>query len=404
LGRGPSVPRLVGTWVVVGAARSRLTDPPSPAGSLASVHADRLARVRAAMAEQHVDACLLSVGPDLPWLVGYEAMPLERLTMLVVPRDAVATLVVPALEVPRVDHREEIFRLRPWGETEDPVAIVAELLGASRTAAIGNRTWVQFLVALQRARPATTFTTTSEIIGPLRQVKDPHEIEALRVAAGAVDRIASELQAGHIPLVGRTEAEVSAELGRRILAEGHHRVNFAIVAAGENAASPHHEPGERLIAPGEVVLCDFGGTMHAEGGAGYCSDITRCVVTGEPSAEMAEVYAVLHEAQAAAVAAGRVGTTAEAVDAAARDIIADAGYGERFMHRTGHGIGVEEHEDPYIVSGNRHRLVPGNAYSVEPGIYLPGRFGFRLEDIVVTTDAGPDALNRVDHRLVAVDA
>jgi Xaa-Pro aminopeptidase len=356
------------------------------------------------MAEQHVDACLLSVGPDLPWLVGYEAMPLERLTMLVVPRDAVATLVVPALEVPRVDHREEIFRLRPWGETEDPVAIVAELLGASRTAAIGNRTWAQFLVALQRARPATTFTTTSEIIGPLRQVKDPHEIEALRVAAGAVDRIASELQAGHIPLVGRTEAEVSAELGRRILAEGHHRVNFAIVAAGENAASPHHEPGERLIAPGEVVLCDFGGTMHAEGGAGYCSDITRCVVTGEPSAEMAEVYAVLHEAQAAAVAAGRVGTTAEAVDAAARDIIADAGYGERFMHRTGHGIGVEEHEDPYIVSGNRHRLVPGNAYSVEPGIYLPGRFGFRLEDIVVITDAGPDALNRVDHRLVAVDA
>jgi Xaa-Pro aminopeptidase len=356
------------------------------------------------MADQHVDACLLSVGPDLPWLVGYEAMPLERLTMLVVPRDAVATLVVPALEVPRVDHREEIFRLRPWGETEDPVAIVAELLGASRTAAIGNRTWAQFLVALQRARPATTFTTTSEIIGPLRQVKDLHEIEALRVAAGAVDRIASELQAGHIPLVGRTEAEVSAELGRRILAEGHHRVNFAIVAAGENAASPHHEPGERLIAPGEVVLCDFGGTMHAEGGAGYCSDITRCVVTGEPSAEMAEVYAVLHEAQAAAVAAGRVGTTAEAVDAAARDIIADAGYGERFMHRTGHGIGVEEHEDPYIVSGNRHRLVPGNAYSVEPGIYLPGRFGFRLEDIVVITDAGPDALNRVDHRLVAVDA
>jgi Xaa-Pro aminopeptidase len=356
------------------------------------------------MAEQHVDACLLSVGPDLPWLVGYEAMPLERLTMLVVPRDAVATLVVPALEVPRVDHREEIFRLRPWGETEDPVAIVAELLGAARTAAIGNRTWAQFLVALQRARPATTFTTTSEIIGPLRQVKDPHEIEALRVAAAAVDRIASELQAGRIPLIGRTEAEVSAELGRRILAEGHHRVNFAIVAAGENAASPHHEPGDRLIAAGEVVLCDFGGTMHAEGGAGYCSDITRCVVTGEPSAEMAEVYAVLHEAQAAAVAAGRVGTTAEAVDAAARDIIADAGYGERFMHRTGHGIGVEEHEDPYIVSGNRHRLVPGNAYSVEPGIYLPGRFGFRLEDIVVTTDAGPDALNRVDHRLVAVDA
>ncbi|HEY6531746.1 MAG TPA: Xaa-Pro peptidase family protein [Acidimicrobiales bacterium] len=368
------------------------------------MHADRLARVRAAMADQRVDACLLSVGPDLPWLIGYEAMPLERLTMLVVPRDGVATLVVPALEVPRVTRREDIFNVQPWGETEDPVAIVAELLGAAHTAAIGNRTWAQFLVALQRARPATVFTTTSEIIGPLRQVKDSQEVEALRRAAGAVDRIAAELQAGHIPLIGRTEAEVSAEIGRRMLAEGHQRVNFAIVAAGENAASPHHDPGERVIGPGEVVLCDFGGTMLADGGAGYCSDITRCVVTGEPSAEMTEVYAVLHEAQAAAVAAGRVGVTAEAVDATARDIISDAGYGEWFMHRTGHGIGVEEHEDPYIVSGNRHHLVAGNAYSVEPGIYLPGRFGFRLEDIVVATESGPDALNRADHRLVAVDA
>ena len=356
------------------------------------------------MAERHLDACLLSVGPDLPWLTGYEAMPLERLTMLVVPRDGVATLVIPRLEVPRVVERPDVFRLRAWGETEDPVAIVAELLGAASTAAIGNRTWAQFLVALQRARPATTFTTTSEVIGPLREVKDPHEVEALRRAAAAVDRIAAELQAGAVTLVGRTEAEVSAELGRRILAEGHQRVNFAIVAAGENAASPHHEPGERVIGPGEVVLCDFGGTMLAEGGAGYCSDITRCVVTGEPTAEMAEVYSVLHEAQAAAVAAGRVGTPAEEVDAVARAIITDAGYGEHFVHRTGHGIGVEEHEDPYIVSGNRRPLVAGNAYSVEPGIYLPGRFGFRLEDIVVATDRGPDALNRADHRLVAVDA
>lgn len=356
------------------------------------------------MADQRIDACLLSVGPDLPWLIGYEAMPLERLTMLVVPRDGVATLVVPGLEVPRVVLRDDVFRIRAWGETDDPVAIVAELLGGARTAAIGNRTWAQFLVALQRARPSTTFSTASAIMGPLREVKDPHEVEALRRAAAAVDRIAAELQAGAIPLVGRTEAEVSADLGRRILAEGHQRVNFAIVAAGENAASPHHEPGPRVIAPGEVVLCDFGGTMLADGGAGYCSDITRCVVTGEPSAEMSELYSVLHEAQAAAVAAGHVGTPAERVDAAARDIIEDAGYGEWFVHRTGHGIGVEEHEDPYIVVGNRAPLVVGNAYSVEPGIYLPGRFGFRLEDIVVTAEHGPDALNRADHRLVAVDA
>jgi Xaa-Pro aminopeptidase len=204
--------------------------------------------------------------------------------------------------------------------------------------------------------------------------------------------------------VGRTEAQVSADLGRRILAEGHSRVNFAIVAAGENAASPHHEPSERVIGPGEVVLCDFGGTYPAEGGAGYCSDITRCVVTGDVPAEVAEVYDVLFEAQAVGVAAGRVGTPCEAIDAAARQVIAEAGYGDFFVHRTGHGIGVEAHEDPYMVQGNAAPLAVGHAYSVEPGIYLPGRFGLRLEDIVVATADGPEPLNRADHHLVGVDA
>jgi Xaa-Pro aminopeptidase len=356
------------------------------------------------MTEQGVDVCLLSVGPDLPWLIGYEAMPLERLTMLVVPRDGDVTLVVPRLEVARVVPEPDVFTIRTWSETDDPIAIVGDLVGSASTAAIGNRTWAQFLVAMQRQNSDLAFTTTSQVIGPLRAVKDAHEIEALRRASAAVDRIAGELQSGAIGLIGRTEAEVSAELGRRILAEGHHRVNFAIVAAGENAASPHHEPGQRVIGPDEVVLCDFGGTMLAEGGAGYCSDITRCIVTGEPTAEMAAVYEVLLEAQRTSVASGRPGVPAELVDAAARDIIDAAGYGEWFMHRTGHGIGVEEHEDPYIVSGNSEPLVPGNAYSVEPGIYLPGKFGFRLEDIVICTESGPESLNHAEHRLVSVDA
>ena len=378
--------------------------PRRPAGSLAAMHQDRLGRVRAAMDARGVDVCLLSVGPDLPWLIGYEAMPLERLTMLVVPRDGRATLVVPELEVARVRHDPAVFDLLGWGETTDPVDIVASLIGSASSAAIGNRTWAQFLVELQRRLHDVTFSNASEVIGPLRAVKEPAELEVLRAAAAAVDDIAAALQSGEIALVGRTEAEVSAELGRRILAAGHNRVNFAIVAAGENAASPHHEPGGRVIGRDEVVLCDFGGTMLSPDGAGYCSDITRCVVTGEPSAEMVEVYAVLQEAQRAAVVAGAVGATCESVDASARSIIEGAGYGEWFMHRTGHGIGVEEHEDPYIVAGNTHRLEPGNVYSVEPGIYLPGRFGFRLEDIVATTAAGPDALNRADHALVVVDA
>jgi Xaa-Pro aminopeptidase len=208
--------------------------------------------------------------------------------------------------------------------------------------------------------------------------------------------------------VGRTEADVSADIGRRLLAEGHQRVNFAIVGAGPNAASPHHEPGTRAIEAGEVVLCDFGGTMAAAaaGGVGYCSDITRCVWTGgeDPPAEVAEVYAVLHEAQRAACAAAAVGTPCEDVDAAARRRIEAAGWGPQFFHRTGHGIGIEEHEDPYVVAGNRTPLAPGHAFSVEPGIYAAGRWGFRLEDIVVATDAGPEELNRADHALVVVDA
>ncbi|MGQ0431458.1 MAG: M24 family metallopeptidase [Microthrixaceae bacterium] len=360
---------------------------------------DRLARVRAEMASAGIDVVLLSVGPDLPYLTGYEAMPLERLTMLVVPSDSDASLVVPGLEAPRVTPRPGDFSIVPWGETEDPVALVAGLVGSATSLAIGDRTWARFVLDLQRALPKATWAQASTVMGPLRACKDAAEIAALRRAGAAVDRIATALQAGEIDLVGRTEAEVSADLGRRIRAEGHHRVNFAIVAAGANAASPHHEPGDRVIQEGEVVLCDFGGTMLGDDGVGYCSDITRCVHLGEPDPEVAEAYAVLLDAQQAAVAAARVGTSCEEVDATARRIITEAGWGERFIHRTGHGIGIEEHEDPYIVSGNTTPIEPGHAFSIEPGIYVSGRFGFRLEDIVVAADAGPDPLNNADHDL-----
>jgi Xaa-Pro aminopeptidase len=366
--------------------------------------AERAERVRARMTEVGVDVLLLSVGPDLPWLTGYTAMPLERLTMLVLPREGDATLVVPGLEAPRVTERPDVFTIRPWGETEDPVGIVAGLVGSAGGVAVGDRTWARFVLDLQAALPAARFLKGGLVTGPLRAVKDAAEVESLRRAADAVDRIAADLQAGAIPLVGRTEAEVSADLGRRIVAEGHQHVTFAIVAAGANAASPHHESGERVIAPGDVVLCDFGGTMLDADGVGYCSDITRCVHVGEPPAEVAEAYAVLHEAQRAAAAAAVVGTPCEQVDEAARRVIAEAGYGDRFIHRTGHGIGVEEHEDPYIVAGNPTKLAPGHAFSIEPGIYVPGRFGLRLEDIVVAADAGPDELNRADHGLAVVEA
>jgi Xaa-Pro aminopeptidase len=349
------------------------------------------------MAEQGVDALMLSVGHDLPYLTGYLAMPLERLTMLVVPADGDASLVIPRLEAPRVDEQPGVFSLVPWDETDDPTTIVADLAGGARTIAVGDQMWARFLVELLPQLPGASYRRAVDVVGPLRRVKDQAEIDALAAAGAAVDRIAAELQAGRIPLVGRTEAEVSADLSARIRAEGHQKVNFAIVAAGENAASPHHHAGARVIREHEIVLCDFGGTMD-----GYCSDITRCVFTGEVAPDVAEAYAVLHEAQSAAVAAAQVGTACEAVDRAARDVIAAAGYGDYFVHRTGHGIGLEEHEDPYIVEGNTDVLAVGHAFSIEPGIYLPGRWGMRLEDIVVAQADGPMPVNSADHQLAAV--
>ncbi|CAN5617150.1 Xaa-Pro peptidase family protein [soil metagenome] len=349
------------------------------------------------MERSAVDVLLVSVGSDLPYLTGYEAMPLERLTMLVVPRDGEATLVIPTLEAPRVRAHPDVFTLRPWNETDDPVAIVASLIGQPPVAAIGDTMWARFLVELLGHWSSTTtnYVRGTVVMNELRMRKDAAEIQALQAAGAAADRVASQLQAGDIELVGRTEAAVSADISARLLAEGHDVVNFAIVAAGENAASPHHHASERVINHGEVVLCDFGGTM-----AGYCSDITRCVSLGEPQPAVAEAYAVLHAAQAAGVAAGIVGAGCQDVDRAARRIITDAGFGEYFIHRTGHGIGMEAHEDPYMVEGNSLPIAAGHAFSVEPGIYVPGAWGMRLEDIVVATDDGPLPMNRVNHDLV----
>ncbi|MEE9413815.1 MAG: Xaa-Pro peptidase family protein, partial [Acidimicrobiales bacterium] len=282
-----------------------------------------------------VDTLLLSVGADLPYLTGYEAMPLERLTMLVVPVDGPAELVVPALEAPRVTPHDDVFSLVGWGETDDPIGLVVDRIGSARSVAIGETTWATFLVDLVKRCPAVTFTNAGEVMTALRSVKQPAEVESLRRAGAAVDRIAARLQAGEIDVIGRTEAQVSAELARQIIAEGHQRVNFAIVAAGANAASPHHEAGDRIIEPNEVVLCDFGGTMLDDHGVGYCSDITRCVYTGEPPAEFAELYEVLFEAQAVSVASATIGTPAQDVDRAAREVIVASGLGDYFIHRTG---------------------------------------------------------------------
>lgn len=354
----------------------------------------RQARVRDAMAGAGIDVLLLSVGADLPYLTGYEAMPLERLTMLVLERDGAATLVVPELEAPRVEP-DPSFSVHAWGETADPIAHVVAIVGGRTRLAIGDHTWSRFTLALQAALPEAGFTAAAGVMGPLRAVKDIAEVARLRAAAHAVDAIAADMRSR--PFAGRQERDVSRELVERMLDHGHDRANFAIVGAGPNGASPHHDAGERVIADGDVVVCDFGGTM-----AGYCSDITRMFVVGEPTAEVADTYAALHDAQECAVQAATVGSTCEGVDGVARRALSAYGLDGAFIHRVGHGIGLDAHEDPYLVQGNATTLVDGHAFSIEPGVYFPGRYGMRLEDIVVATDAGPDRLNRAARDLAIV--
>jgi len=366
------------------------------------VRGERVRKVRARMAELGVDALLLSHGADLPWLTGYRAMPLERLTVLVLPGEGEPVLIVPALEAPRVPADDGVFALRPWSETEDPVALACALLSPNATYGISDRAWAGTVLGFQARLPDARWVPASQVTSPLRAVKDAAEIEVLGAAGRAADEVAAALQSGEIGLVGRTEAQVSAEIAARLVAAGHRRVNFAIVGSGPNAASPHHDPADRVIGPGETVVCDFGGEYCVDGDVGYCSDITRTVVTGDPGPEVRDCYAVLRSAQQAAVAAVAPGVSAEYVDAVARRTISDAGLGDRFIHRTGHGIGIEEHEEPYLVAGNDTALVAGHAFSIEPGIYVPGRFGMRLEDIVVVTEHGVQSLNRADHALAVV--
>jgi Xaa-Pro aminopeptidase len=364
----------------------------------------RAGAVRERMTETGVDALMLSLGADMPWLTGYVAMPLERLTVFVLRADGEAVLLVPELEAPRVAAAPDLFEIRPWGELEDPVGIACGML-PSQDARVGisDRAWASFLLAFQARTPAASWLKASEVTSDLRAVKDGSELESLRAASAAADRVAVALQAGDIRLLGRTESEVSEEIGNRLISEGHEQVNFAIVGSGPNGASPHHHAGPRTIEGGDVVVCDFGGALALEGDVGYCSDVTRTVTVGEPSdPEVLRCYEILQEAQEAAVEAVVPGATAQSVDAAARRVIDEAGYGDRFIHRTGHGIGIEEHEDPYIVSGNQTALEAGHCFSVEPGIYLPGRFGMRLEDIVAVTGTGVERLNKADHAMVTI--
>lgn len=357
----------------------------------------RVHRVAEEAQAEGIAAVVVAPSPDLGYLTGYDPPPYERLTLLVLRPGADAVLLVPALERPLAltSPLGRAVEVVGWTDGEDPYEVAARLLPSDALVATGDRMWASHLLGLQGALPGASFTTASPVISRLRSVKDTDELAALSRAARAADETFREICGARFE--GRHEVDVAEDLSDLLIRSGHRRADFAIVASGPNGASPHHEPGARTIRARDVVVMDFGGEL-----GGYFSDTTRTVVVGEAPEHLPEVYDAVRSAHDAALAAVRPGAAAQDVDRAARRVIEAAGYGGRFIHRTGHGIGLEVHEPPWIVEGNELELRSGMTFSVEPGIYLEDRFGVRIEDIVAVTVDGVERLNRSTRDLQVV--
>lgn len=344
--------------------------------------------------QEGLDLLLVSPSADLQYLLNYSGHASERPTLLVVPASGPARILIPELEAPRLPSGE--IGVIAYDETEDPYRRLSEALDAAQpqSVALTDQTWASVLLRLQGVWPAAHFHPATPLLRELRMRKTADEVAALERAGRADDEIFSELRS--IRLEGRTEREIGAMIQAMLRDRGLADV-WEIVASGPNAASPHHFSGDRVVSPGDALLLDYGGALD-----GYQADITRTVHIGTPGDEFVHVYEVVRQAQEAGVTAVAPGTAAEDVDAATRGVISAAGYGDFFIHRTGHGLGLEVHEEPYIVAGNRLRLEPGMVFSVEPGVYLPGKFGVRIEDIVAVTDNGAHRLNRATRELTVL--
>ena len=356
-------------------------------------------RVVAAAAEAGLAGVLVTPGPDLVWLTGYQPTAItERLTVLVLAPDQEPTLLVPALERPDAEAAEGVrgMRVLDWADATDPYRAATPLLRADGTYGVSDSAWALHLLGLQGALPRTTYRSLTHGLPMMRAVKGADELARLTVAGAAADAAYGEIV--KVRFAGRRETEVAADLAGLLRHFGHEQVDFTVVGSGPNGANPHHEAGERVIQQGDAVVLDFGGLMF-----GYGSDTTRTVCVGEPTQQIRDVHEIVRLAQEAGVAAALPGATCQDVDRAARAVITGAGYGKEFIHRTGHGIGVTTHEPPYMVEGEEQPLVPGMCFSVEPGIYLAGRFGVRIEDIVTVTETGALRLNNTDHGLAVVE-
>ena len=365
----------------------------------AGVYARRLATAAVATAEAGLTGLVITPGYDLRYLVGSRAQTFERLTALVLPVSGDPTVVVPRLELASLKGSavtELGLPVRDWVDGEDPYQLVSAALGGGAAAtAVTDSMPALHLLPLATVLGVLPILATDVLRG-LRMVKEECEIDALRKAGAAIDRVHARVPEFLRP--GRTEADVAADIAEAIVAEGHSEVAFIIVGSGPHAADPHHSYSDRELRMGDIVVVDIGGAKEP----GNHPDSTRTHSIGEPRPDVAQQYSVLQRAQRAAFDAVRPGVTAEQVDAAARDVLAGAGLAEAFVHRTGHGIGLSVHEEPYIVAGNDLPLTAGMAFSIEPGIYFPGRWGARIEDIVVVTEDGALAVNSRPHGLIVV--
>lgn len=372
---------------------------PEPVPFTKEDYAARMARATNDALQAGLAGLIVAPGPDLVWLTGYRPTAItERLTILLLSPDHEPTLLVPVLERPDAEAAEgaPTLSIVDWADATDPYAAASTLLRPDGRFGISDSTWALHLLGLQRAVPDTSFRPLTECLPMLRAVKDANELARLAAAGAAADATYGEIV--HARFAGRREAEVAADLADLLRHFGHEQVDFTLVGSGPNGANPHHEAGERVIEPGDAVVLDFGGLMF-----GYGSDTTRTVSVGEPKPEVREVHDIVRTAQQVAVEAVRPGVTCQDIDRAARSVITDAGYGSYFIHRTGHGIGVTTHEPPYMVEGEEQPLVPGMCFSVEPGIYLGGRFGVRIEDIVTVTADGGQRLNNTEHGIRVVE-
>ena len=362
------------------------------------VYHRRLARAAQLTAAAGLDALLVSTGPDLRYLTGSRADTFERLTTLIVPASGAPRLVVARLELASLTDSavgDLGIDVADWVDGQDPYALALAGLPTKPAVAVSDSMPALHVVPIAGRVGATPALATA-VLRELRMIKDDDEIAALRRAGAAIDRVHARM--GEFLRPGRTEREVADDIRTAIVAEGHTEAEFIIVGSGPNGADPHHEFSDRVIEPGDIVVIDIGGPVEP----GYNSDSTRTYCFTEPPAPVAAAYAALQEAQQVAVDAVRPGVSAQSIDAAARDLLADRGLGEQFIHRTGHGIGLSVHEEPYIVSGNDITLRPGMAFSVEPGVYFRGDWGARIEDIVVVTDDGCESLNTRPHKLIVL--